>query len=260
MMPRGPRLKSSTGIYHIIYRGANRQEIFHDEEDFQTFLDTLKKYKLKAELTVFGWSLMSNHIHLLLKEGSESISVTMQRISVSYASYYNWKYRTTGHLYEDRFKSENVEDVAYFLTVIRYIHQNPLKARMVSCMEDWKWSSCLGYYDMNLYPSQLLNKEFILRMFASDMLSAKERFREFNEKSNHDQCLEAWEDNRWKFSDDEAREEIKRVLGPIKIPQVKTLPKLERDQLLRQLKGINGLTQRQMARILGVSPNLIFKA
>ena len=71
---------------------------------------------------------MSNHIHLLLKEGQEPLSTTMKKIGTSYVSYYNWQYNRRGHLFQDRYKSEPVEDDAYFLTVLRYIHQNPLKA------------------------------------------------------------------------------------------------------------------------------------
>jgi putative transposase len=102
-MARHPRKKSNSGVYHVIVKGANKQEIFHDEEDRIKFLDTLQKYKRKSGLKLYAWCLKGNHIHLLIKEGSESISVVMKRIGVSYANYYNWKYKTTGHLFQDRF-------------------------------------------------------------------------------------------------------------------------------------------------------------
>jgi len=81
-VPREARVKSKTGIYHIIWRGANRQEIFHDEEDWIKILDILKKYKLNCKLIVYAWCLMGNHVHLLIKEGNEDISKTMKRIGV----------------------------------------------------------------------------------------------------------------------------------------------------------------------------------
>jgi len=90
-MPRKARVKSASGIYHVMLRGANRQEIFHDDDDCIKFLDTLKKYKMKTEMEVYAWCLMSNHVHLLLKEGNEDISITMKRIGVSFVAYYNWK-------------------------------------------------------------------------------------------------------------------------------------------------------------------------
>jgi putative transposase len=149
-MPRNARVKSRSGIYHIILRGANRQEIFHDDEDCIKFLDTIEKYKMKSEVGVYAWCLMSNHAHLLIREGNEDISITMKRIGVSFVWYYNWKYRTTGHLFQDRFKSECIETNKYLLTVTRYIHQNPVKAGIVDRPDQWRWSSCLGYYGKNI--------------------------------------------------------------------------------------------------------------
>jgi len=259
-MPRGARVKSESGIYHIMLRGANRQEIFHDDEDCLKFLDTIEKYKTKLEMRVYAWCLMGNHVHLLLSEGNEDISITMKRIGVSFVWYYNWKYKTTGHLFQDRFKSENVESDEYLLTVVRYIHQNPVEAGIVKRADEWKWSSCRGYYGKSVYPRNLLDYDFILRMFSADINIAKKRFKEFNEIKNNDKCLDDRVNERRRLSDEEARLEIKKLLGVIEIAQVKSLPKMKRNEVLRKVKGIDGLAQRQAARILGVSPNLIFKA
>ncbi|MFJ5762354.1 transposase [Neobacillus sp. NPDC093182] len=252
-------MKSRSGIYHIMLRGANRQEIFHDDEDCLKFLDLLHTYKLKTEVEMYGWCLMSNHVHLLLREGNEDISATMKRIGVSYVSYYNWKYGTSGHLFQDRFKSENVENVQYLLTVVRYIHQNPLKAGIVKRVDEWRWSSCRQYYGTHDEGSKLLDPEFIFGMFSGDNILARERFIEFNEKVNQDQCLDNHMDNR-RVTDEEAREMIKKLLIETEIAQVKSLPRLQRDEILKKTKGIKGLSQRQTARILGVSRTLISKA
>jgi REP element-mobilizing transposase RayT len=130
-MPRQAREKSSSGIYHIMLRGINRQDIFHDEEDKMRFIETLKNYKSICEYKVYGYCLMSNHIHLLIKEGKETISQAMKRIGASYVYWCNMKYERYGHLFQDRYKSEKVEDDKYLLVVLRYIHQNPIKAGIV---------------------------------------------------------------------------------------------------------------------------------
>lgn len=70
-------------------------------------IDILKKYRRIAEFTMYAWCLMGNHVHLLLREGKEELATTMKRIGVSYESFYNWKYTTTGHLFQDRFKRKN---------------------------------------------------------------------------------------------------------------------------------------------------------
>lgn len=258
-MPRRARMKSSSGIYHVMLRGANKQEIFHDDEDCMKFLDIAEKYKVKSGMSVYAWCLMNNHVHLLLREGDEGLSVTMKRIGVSYAWYYNFKYSTTGHLFQDRFKSENVESERYFLTVIRYIHQNPVKAGIADQVDKWQWSSCHDYYGKNYDTGMFLDCEFVLMRFSDDLKVAIERFKEFNERTNNDECLDDQLKKR-RLTDEEARLEIKSLIGEAEIAQVKSFPRLKRNQVLQNIKEIDGLSQRQAARILGISPNLIFKA
>jgi REP element-mobilizing transposase RayT len=259
-MPRRAREKSKSGIYHIIIRGANKQEIFHDEEDNFKFLEILQRYQEKSEIQVHGWCLMSNHIHLLLSEGKEGLAITMKRIGVSFVWYYNWKYKTTGHLFQDRFKSEKVETDEYLLTVVRYIHQNPIKAGIVKQAEEWKWSSCLGYYDEKIYPEGLLESKLILGIFSEDKNTAIAKFKEYNELRNNDYCLDDRINERVRLSDEDARIEILNQINGIELAQIKSLSKKKRDEVLQKVKRIDGITQRQAARILGISANIIFKA
>lgn len=261
-MPRHARTKSKTGVYHVILRGSNKQEIFHEDEDCRHFLDTLLNLKRKSGIHVYGWCLMGNHVHLLLKEGQEDISVTMKRMGVSYAAYYNWKYETTGHLFQDRFKSENVESERYLRTVIRYIHHNPVKAGMVSRVDGWVWSSYLGYFGGSVYPNNLLDSDVILAVFAPNISIAREFFHAFHLSNHHedDDCLDDTAYMKKRLTDDEARTEMMTLLGETHLTHIKSLPKLERDRLLRKIKQIDGLTQRQAARLLGVSQKVIFKA
>ena len=144
-MPRSARKRSASGIYHIMLRGINRQDIFHDEDDKQRFLGILKKVKETSLCEVYGYCLMGNHVHLLIREGKEALSQIMKRVGTAYAYWYNTKYERIGHLFQDRFKSENVDDDSYFLSVLRYIHQNPLKAKMVNTMSEYVWSSYESY-------------------------------------------------------------------------------------------------------------------
>ena len=98
-------------------RGINRQNIFEDEEDKEKFLQTLSHYKAISEYKLFAYCLMSNHIHLLIKVEKENVDVILKRIAGSYVYWYNWKYKRSGHLFQDRFKSEPVDDDSCFLTV-----------------------------------------------------------------------------------------------------------------------------------------------
>ncbi|MDG5789345.1 transposase [Evansella sp. AB-P1] len=257
-MPRTSRRKSRSGIYHIIWRGANYQEIFHDDMDCFKFLNTVKKYQEASGLGVLAWCLMGNHIHLLVKEGEETISVTMKRIGISFVSYYNFKYATTGSLFQDRFKSYPVDSKRSLLSTVRYIHQNPLKAGIVKGVEEWRWSSCLGYYGKTIYPTNMLDCAYVFEMICEDVLAARELFKEFNEMMADDDEVEVEGANfRRRLTDDEARRKIKKVLGEIEIVHVKSMERSQRNELLRKVKEIKGVSQRQAARILGVSQTLI---
>jgi REP element-mobilizing transposase RayT len=251
-MPRSSREKSESGIYHIMLRGINRQEIFHDEEDKVRFLETFDRYKKQCSIKLLGWCLMGNHVHLLVGEGNEPVSNTIKRIGVSFAWYYNWKYKHVGHLFQDRYKSESIKDDSQLLTALRYIHQNPVKAGIVRNCGDWKWSSCGAYYGKNEYPVGLTDTELVKGMMS------EAQFREFNEQLNEDCFLDDAAAKR--LTDDEAREEISRILGKISISELQGMPKSHRDEILKRVKGIEAVSQRQAARILGISENLIFKA
>ena len=113
-MPRKARRKSESGIYHIILRGINKQIIFGDEEDHDRFLKTIKKYKIVCGYKVYAYCLMSNHVHLLIRVGQEDLDLIIKRIAGSYVYWYNWKYSRTGHLFQDRFRSEPVDSDEIF--------------------------------------------------------------------------------------------------------------------------------------------------
>lgn len=258
-MPRLPRKRSESGYYHIILRSVNRYKIFRDDQDCLRFLDTVNRYKDKSCLEVIGWCLMINHIHLLVQEGHEDISLTMKRIGVSFSRYYHAKYNTVGHLFQDRFKSEAVEDDQYLLTAIRYIHQNPVKAGLVDKPAEWIWSSCQGYYGEDIYPPGMLNSNLILGiMDSNNHEKAIVKFTNFNEKSNNDFCMDY--NDMGKLSDEEAKELINSLIPNFEFGTLMSIPKTNRDELLAKIKSIDQISQRQAARILGVSPNLLFKA
>lgn len=89
--------------------------------------------------TLYAYCLMTNHIHLLIREREDNIGMAIKRIASSYVYYYNHKYLIDGHLFRERFKSEPVNDMAYFVTLLRYIHQNPVKAGMVAEVKDYEF-------------------------------------------------------------------------------------------------------------------------
>ena len=249
-MPRYARKKSESGIFHVMLRGINKQTIFEDDEDRERFVDTIERYKAISKYKVYGYCLMSNHIHLLLKETEETISNVIKRISSSYVYWYNWKYGRCGHLFQERYKSEIVENEAYLLTVLRYIHQNPVKAGLSINVQDYKWTS---YYEYIKKPI-ITEIDFTLQIFSINREKAIVLFNEHTNEQNDDKCMDY--DEKIRISDNEVREYIAK-LGPQSTSELQQLDREKRNEIIRKLKAIECITIRQLSRITGISKSVI---
>jgi len=139
-------MESGVGIYHVMMRGINRQAIFDDDEDCRRFMDILADLPFQHDdegrllpirtCVVYAWCLMTNHFHLLVMEMDWKIADVIKSLASSYVYYYNKKNERIGHLFQERFKSEPCNDMEYFTTLLRYIHQNPVKAGIVEDAAD----------------------------------------------------------------------------------------------------------------------------
>lgn len=252
-MPREARKKSKTGIYHILLRGQNRQIIFQDNEDNAQFLHELRECKDKSGFRIYGYCLMGNHIHLLLHELDEEIGTIMQRIGSGYVYWYNRKYRRCGHLFQDRYKSEAVETDAYFLTVLRYIHNNPVKANITNKIATYKWSS----YNDYLNKTGITDTDFALNIFSDTRDKAIINFIKHHEEQKDDRCLEIEEHIR--FNDEEAVRIIKAKCMIENSTQLKGFEEEKRDTCIMMLKK-EGLSTRQLERLTGISRAIILNA
>lgn len=241
-MPRQPRRKSESGIYHIMMRGINKQAIFQDDEDYEKFLDVLKVCKDSGSFAVYAYCLMDNHIHILLKEKSESVSTAVKRISDRFVKWYNSKYQRKGHLFQERFKSEPVEDDSYFYAIMRYIHQNPLKAELCDKIEEYPYTSYREYID---------DKPYICSCSAVYKLISKEDLIKYNNLENDDIFLEE------KFINDaEALKMIKDVSGCCTVAEFQKMSNREQTECVARLKG-RGLTVKQISRLTGLSISIV---
>ncbi|WP_010676999.1 transposase [Bacillus timonensis] len=252
-MPRVARKKSRSGIYHVILRGVNKQTIFEEDEDRSRLLNVLQRYKEKCNFKLYAYCLMDNHIHLLIRETDEPIGLSIQRISSSYVRWYNMKYERCGHLFQERYRSENIESKRYFLTVLRYIHQNPVKAGLAENVFEAKWTSINEYFSATC----LIDIDFGLSLFSSgNGKPVIQAFVDYMSTSNNDECLDYWD--RVKLTDNE----VKESLHEMGIPSSSVLQKMkreERDAVLLQLKETTGVSIRQISRITGISKSVIHR-
>lgn len=243
-MPRIARKKSESGIYHIMLRGINRQSIFEDDEDCEKYLQCLFECKSVSGFTPYAYCLMGNHLHLLLAEGKESLEQIFKRIGARYVFWYNWKYKRSGHLFQDRLKSETVNDDAYFLAVLRYVYQNPVKAGLCKQAGDYAWSS----YRTLSEPTPPVEHRRALELLPL------EQFKAFVDAPSEDQFLDLEPDTR--VTDREATELVKKVCGVLHLSEIQTLPAERQADYLKTLHGQN-CSIRQLARLTGVSKGQI---
>jgi len=240
-MSRLARQMSGSGYYHVMLRGVNRQNIFEDDEDRQKYTDLIFRYSEETACKIAAWCLMSNHVHILIH--SESIPDRLiKKIGCSYVPYFNRKYGRTGHLFQDRYKSELITDDRYLLGVVRYIHMNPEKAGFCR-MEDWTWSSFRDYIN----GSGATETAPVLAMF-----SGTEDFLKFMHSGDDTEYLE----DVHKLSEKEAVSIAKKVI-PGDMFYLQSCGKEERNSIVRKLSE-KGLTAAQICRITGLGKTVVY--
>lgn len=244
-MPRAARTKSSSGIYHIMLRGINQQAIFHDEEDNKKFLKVLTDCKQISEFKLYAYCLMGNHVHLLIKEENEPLDLIFKRIGSRYVYWYNTKYKRVGHLFQDRYKSCAIESDEYFLSALRYIHKNPVKAGVVSDCKEYEYSSYNEYFGK----SELIDREFVLEMMSI------QQFEDFHNSSDCYKHLEI-EPARVRITDEEAQRIIKKLTGCNTVEDYQNLPLEKKKEFITEFRK-NHLSIRQISRLTGMEKSLI---
>jgi len=260
-MARTLRSKSETGIYHVMMRGVNHQIIFEQPRDYVRFLELLNQmvhpadeqnHPLPPNCSVYAYCLMPNHVHILLKEEYTELSSVVKRISAAYALYYNKKYERVGHLFQDRFKSENVNDASYFFTLIRYIHQNPVAAGLSEDVAGYPWSSWREYEGgsrisiCKTSPVLLRMSLAELRELVNEPLSKTVRVLDYD-KSN---CF---------ATDSEVRDYLTERYGLRTPADIQLLSRDRRDEILHNIKEF-GASIRQLERLTGVGFSIIRRA
>lgn len=148
-MPSRGRRESTTGFYHIIVKGINKEQIFAQNREKSYFRKIILKHLGKYEVEFYCYCIMSNHAHFIIRAELHCLSSFMAIILAEYAMYYNYKHERNGHVFQNRFKSECIESERYLLNCIRYIHMNPVKANIVKHPQNYKYSSMNEYIMKN---------------------------------------------------------------------------------------------------------------
>lgn len=179
-MPRQSRIDTAGALHHIIARGIERRCIFTDDEDRQDFIKNLGLVLTQTKTACYAWSLMPNHFHLLLKTGQTPISTVMQRLLTGHAVRYNKRHQRHGHLFQNRYKSILCQEESYLLELVRYIHLNPLRAELVTDVDQldlYPFSGHSGILGKNKQPWQ--SSKEVLARFGRTLPEARRKYKEF---------------------------------------------------------------------------------
>jgi putative transposase len=236
-MARRPRILASRVLYHVIVRGNQRQKTFLDESDYQAYLERLGRYRKGLGVTVYAYCLMPNHVHLLVETGAQPLSRFMQGVQQSYTQYFNRKHRKVGHLFQGRYRAIVCDKDEYLLTLIRYIHQNPVRAKMVRKIDEYRYSGHRNYVEGR--ESEVLKPRMVL-----DMLGGRAGYRRFVQEGLEEGHREEYyrvEDQRF-LGEEGFGEELKRRAKEEEMPKPK-----------RRLS----VAFRKAARGVGVEPRLL---
>jgi len=179
-MARRPRIWYKGASYHITCRGNHQNNIFNERSDYKVYLRIIEKVKEQLDFDLWAYCLMTNHVHLLIKTKESSISDIMKKINMLYVNYFNRKYNKVGHLFQGRYGAKLISDYTYLLELSRYIHLNPVRAKIVKRPEDYEWSSYNMY--IGLIGEELIDSKDILDRFVDD--KARSIYKEFVEKGD----------------------------------------------------------------------------
>jgi REP-associated tyrosine transposase len=179
-MPRRSRIDAPGALHHIIVRGIERKTIFKDDADRDNFLERLKNILTYSDTLCFAWALIPNHFHLLLRTGRVPISTVMKRLLTGHAMYFNRKHNRVGHLFQNRYKSILCQEDAYMLELVRYIHLNPLRAKIIPDLKFLDKYTYSGHAAiMGKKKNNWQDTDYVLKSFNSRLSLARRRYREY---------------------------------------------------------------------------------
>jgi REP element-mobilizing transposase RayT len=260
-MARAWRIEFEGALYHVLSRGNERRDIFFGDDDRRRFLDTLGDMAQRFEVDVFVYVLMGNHYHLLLRTRRANLSRAMQWLGATYTNRLNARHSRSGHLFQGRFKNMLVQNDAYLLQLSYYIHRNPLRAKIVERLADYRWSSYRAYA-YRQQAAEWLNTEPIL----SQLVNAEDRHKAYRENTQKYAQEEGriWDDLRHGFILG-----AERFVGEIKerflpeaahrdIPQHKSLIKeVDVNQILEKAAGFIGCDVDEFKKAARVSSSRV---
>ena len=256
------REKSRIGMYHVLMQGAGNNELFHDDEDYQVFVDYLARLMKEAwaeddepdrpYFHTYAYCLTPKQFRLIVKEEKYNVSAIMQSISQLYSRYFSSKYGSYGPLYRRRFYSEPIDDEERMEVVMRYVHQEPLRLGKAENLDEWAWSSWHEYVGLDSDLPIVCEKPDACRPLT------KEQWRELLSKPLPEgtKCLEPKEYRAPKPTETQVLSMVRLMTTATNWAEFNAFPKDERLKTIKKLLQ-NGASIRQMEKLTGIGRGII---
>ncbi len=182
-MPRKARIDAPGALHHLIVRGIERRRIFSDDQDRDNFIDRLGNIVTETQTFCFAWALLPNHAHILVRTGQTPLATVMRRLLTGYAVSYNRRHRRHGHLFQNRYKSILCQEDTYLLELVRYIHLNPLRAKIVKSLTESDNYPYSGHSAlMGKVQRKFQDTNYVLRRFGKKVTTARQAYRAYVER------------------------------------------------------------------------------
>ncbi len=250
-MPRQPRIYSKTDIYHVMIRGINKEKTFAKGIYKSKLLNLIQEINEEVDFNLIAYCVMNNHLHLLIKAGNYELTTFMRKLTIKYAMYYNKTEDRYGYVFQGRFRSEAVENEKYLFGVLRYIHNNPIKAGITHNLLDYKWSSAYDYVkqESHIVSDVYLNE--ILHLFGTT-----KNFIDFHSLDDNIIYIDTKEE------ENEKKQSIidnvtKEFVNKYQFANVKEITQQQKEELAEELIKLNICTLKEIAMQCNLSITIV---
>lgn len=231
-MSRKLRVEYAGAIYHVFQRGNNKEYIFKNDIEKAFFIKQLKEYRLVNNYEILAFTIMDNHYHIIIRTSEVSLGIVMHFINNIYSKYYNFHHKRTGHVFEERYKCKLVENDAYLIWLLRYIHRNPVRAHLCNKVEDYKWSSDNLYrYNKEVF----VNINFILNILSQERNDALRAYLQLVSTPEDEDQAKDYESIKYLCPNISSSYNQVEPIAPIKLTNRESINRMNMDEILKNI-------------------------